>query len=217
MKDPYAVLGLTRESDPEEIRAKYNELHDLYGEQRFKSGEEGNEGARKLQELEEAWALIQSDLERDTVSASFNGDYGKVDDLIRKGEYNEAQDILDSIQDRRGEWHYMQAIVFYKREWLTDAKTQLEMAVRDDPNNTKYRSSLDKLNLAMGNQNARPNNGSFNNGNNGQYNNGPYNNGQYGDNGGQPQQQPADMANCLSSCCCAYCLTDCLCNAMRCC
>lgn len=212
MKDPYAVLGLTKDSGSEEIKAKYQELHDLYSEQRFKSGEEGNEGARKLQELEEAWTLIKSDMDRDTISAAFSGDYGKIDDLIRQGMYNEAQDMLDAIQDRNGEWHYMQAIVFYKREWLSDAKNQLEMALREDPGNSKYRSSLDKLNLAMG----APQNNRNTQQNQGPYNNGQYNGGQYGDNGA-PQQQPADMANCLSSCCCAYCLTDCLCNAMRCC
>lgn len=221
MKDPYKVLGLDKSADPETIRAKYQELHDLYGEQRFRSGEEGNEGARKLQELEEAWALISSDLSRDNVSGGSVVDFGTVDELIRQGKYDEAQDMLDCIQNRNGEWHYMQAIIFYKREWLTDSKTQLEMALREDPNNAKYRASLDKLNLAMGggqrtaqnpnqsqngqtNQNTNPNNYG-----------GQYNGGGYYDYGGGGQQQ--DMANCLSTCCCAYCLTDCLCNAMRCC
>ena len=55
MKDPYAVLGLTQDAAPELIKQKYAELRALYGEQRFLAGEEGNEGARKLQELEEAW------------------------------------------------------------------------------------------------------------------------------------------------------------------
>ena len=213
MKDPYAVLGLDKDTDPEVLKAKYKELHDLYGEQRFKSGEEGNEGARKLQELEEAWVVISSNIEHEKKTNEFSGDYSQIDALIRQGKYNEAQDMLDGIADRGGEWHYMQAIVFYKREWLTESKTQLEMALREDPNNAKYRASLDKLNLSMG--------GDFTNTNQQQapYNNGGYYNQQppYNNNNGYPQQQPDDMANCLSSCCCAYCLTDCLCNAMRCC
>ena len=143
MKDPYVVLGLDKNSSPELLKARYKELRDLYGEQRFKSGEEGNEGARKLQELEEAWVLVSANLERADSASSFGGDYGQIDSLIRDGKYNEAQDMLDSISERKGEWHYMQAIVFYKREWLTEAKTQLEMALQDDPNNAKYRSSLD--------------------------------------------------------------------------
>lgn len=212
MKDPYAIFGLDKNADPEVLKAKYNELHDLYSEQRFKSGEEGNEGARKLQELEEAWVVISANLERDQKTSEFNGDYSRIDSLIRQGKYNEAQDMLDAIADRRGEWHYMQAIVFYKREWLTEAKTQLEMALREDPNNTKYRSSLDKLNLSMGGDFGGPQQQQpYNNNSGGYYNQQPNNN------NGYPQQQPDDMANCLSSCCCAYCLTDCLCNAMRCC
>lgn len=216
MKDPYAVLGLDSSADPELLKSKYEELHALYGEQRFKSGEEGNEGARKLQELEEAWVIISANLERDKQTTAFGGDYSQIDALIRQGKYNEAQDMLDSIQDRKGEWHYMQAIVFYKREWLTEAKTQLEMALRDEPNNTKYKESLNKLNLTLGGDFTaqQPQQPNYQNGNGG-YNGQPYNDQNNG--GYPPQQQPADMANCLSSCCCAYCLTDCLCSAMRCC
>lgn len=215
MKDPYKVLGLDKNADPETLKAKYQELRDIYGEQRFRSGAEGNEGARKLQELEEAWALISSDLQHDTISNNqSSNNLSQVDELIRQGKYDEAQDMLDSIQNRNGEWHYMQSIIFYKREWLTDSKTQLEMALREDPGNAKYRASLDKLNLAMGGQSQSYQQTQSQNQTNssGQYNNNqpPYND--YG--GGQ---QPQDMSNCLSSCCLAYCLTDCLCNMMRCC
>ncbi len=205
MKDPYAVLGIDRLAGAEALKAKYLELRAVYGEQRFKAGEEGNEGARKLQELEEAWVIISADIEKENMATAFGGDYGQIDGLIRQGKYNEAQDLLDSISDRNGEWHYMQAIVFYKREWLTEAKTQLEIAVREDPSNQKYRSSLDKLKMAMSNpQTAQSANGQ---GMQGQM---PP---QYDQ--AQPPQQAENMSNCLSSCCCAYCLTDCLCNSMR--
>lgn len=211
MKNPYVVFGLDSSADYELVQARYKELRALYAEQRFKPGEEGNEGARKLQEVEEAWASINANA-RDSISASFDGDYGKIDELIRQGNYNEAQTMLDGIQNRTGEWHYMQAIVFYKREWLTDAKTQLEMALRDDPGNSKYRSSLDKLNLKMGGPQQQQHQA--------QTVSGSDTNRQYGNwNGGQsqvPGQQADDMANCLSTCCMAYCLTDCLCNLMRC-
>ena len=215
MKDPYSVLGMDKTATPEELKERYYALREQYGEQRFKSGEEGNEGARKLQELEEAWNRINATVEHDTVTASFNGDYGIIDELIRQGKYNEAQDMLDSIQDRNGEWHYMQSIVFYKREWLTESKAQLEMALREDPNNPKYKSSLEKLNMVIGgpqrpNQNANPNPNQQAQQNQGGYNGG-YNNQQ------PTYDNPQDMSNCLSTCCCAYCLTDCLCSAMRCC
>lgn len=200
MRDPYGVLGLDKSASAEQLKAKYEELRALYGEQRFKAGEEGNEGARKLQELEDAWHEISSDLE--TMDKTLDAtDFGAVDSLIRQGKYNEAQDILDSITDRKGEWHYMQAIVFYKREWLTEAKTQLEMALQDDPGNHKYRSSLDKLNMTLANPDR----------------NGAPPPPQQQPIEQSPQQQADNMSNCLSSCCCAYCLTDCLCTTLRCC
>lgn len=200
MKDPYAVLGLTRDAAPELLKQKYAELRALYGEQRFLAGEEGNEGARKLQELEEAWLEISERIELAAKTSSVDP-YEQIDLLIRDGKYNDAQNMLDSISERRGEWHYLQAIVFYKREWLTEAKKQLEMAIEDEPNNAKFRSSLDKLNMTIANpkqqaqQDAATNNVSSE---------------------PTPMQQADSMSNCLSSCCCAYCLTDCLCSALRC-
>lgn len=209
MKDPYKVLGVDSSASFDEMKEKYDKLHAEYSEQMFAAGEVGNEGARKLQELDEAWESISASRAADSVSApDGKDDYKRIDEFIRDGKYNEAQDVLDSVQDRGGEWHYMQAIVFYKREWLGDAKTQLEMALRCEPNNAKYRSSLDKLNMAMGiggqeKQNNPPPRAA-------QPQNTTYDDGQ--------QSTPAnDMSNCLSTACCAYCLTDCLCNSMRCC
>ena len=212
MKDPYSVLGLPRDTDKDLLKSRYDELHALYSEQRFKAGEAGNEGARKLQELEEAWVLISSDMDKTDKSEAFGNDYGRVDALIREGKYNEAQDILDSITERKGEWHYMQAIVFYKREWLTEAKTQLEMAIQDDPANEKYRNSLEKLKLSMSGGATATVNAEHTQKQNQQ--SAPYT-GSYNDGDLPPQQN--DMSNCLSTCCCAYCLTDCLCSTLRCC
>ena len=204
VKEPYKVLGLSEDSSFEELKARYEELKKQYGEQRFLAGEEGNEGARKLMELEEAWTAIQTDIERRTAKERFGGDYGHIDELVKQGKYDEAQSMLDSVSDRTAEWHYFQALVFYKRDWLTESKQQLEMAVEMDPRNTKYKTALDKMNMVIGN----PNTNAQNLGNNQQ---------------SQQQQQPygdpnaAMGMNCLSNCCLAYCLTDCCCNLMQCC
>ena len=63
MRDPYEVLGMSRNSDPDALRARYEELKAKYGEQRFEDGERGNEGARLLSELESSWALVSRDIE----------------------------------------------------------------------------------------------------------------------------------------------------------
>jgi molecular chaperone DnaJ len=204
VKEPYSVLGLTPETPEEELKARYEELKAVYGEQRFKSGAEGNEGARKLSELESAWALISADFEKKQARETFgDGDYGYIDDLIKKGEYDDAQSRLDAITDRSAQWHYLQSIIFYKREWLSDSRKQLALAVEMEPRNTKYKESLDKLDLVMGNPQADPNT--------------------IGADPNQPppvqQQQDGQICggNMLSNCCLAYCLTDCCCSMTRCC
>lgn len=204
MKDPYSVLGLPAETPEEELRARYEALKAEYGEQRFKSGAEGNEGARKLSELESAWAMISADFDKKEAQATFgDGDYGAIDDMIKKGNYDDAQARLDAITDRTAEWHYLQSIIYYKREWLSDSRKQLALAVEKEPRNEKYKSALEKLDLVIGNPQTDPQT--------------------LGTDPAQmpPMNQNPDGQMCggnmLSNCCLAYCLTDCCCSMTRCC
>ncbi|MDE7395652.1 MAG: tetratricopeptide repeat protein [Clostridiales bacterium] len=202
MKDPYSVLGLTPDASEEELKEEYEALKAEYGEQRFKSGEEGNEGAKKLSELEAAWSQISADLQKKEAKEKFgDGDYGEIDDLIKKGSYDEAQARLDAITDRNAQWHYLQSIVYYKREWLSDSRAQLATAVEMDPTNEKYKTALEKLDMVIGNPNADARTL-----------------------GADPNMPPPDMqngqlcgGNALSNCCLAYCVTDCCCQMTRCC
>ena len=199
MKNPYSVLGVSPDAGEEELRARYEALKAEYGEQRFKPGEEGNEGARKLSELEAAWAQISADLSKQEAKEKFgDGDYGEIDDLIKKGNYNDAQARLDAIADRSAQWHYMQSIIYYKREWLSDSREQLAKAVEMDPTNEKYKTALQKLDMVIGNPHTDA-----------------------GTLGADPtpdnQNGQLCGGNALSNCCLAYCLTDCCCQMTRCC
>ena len=201
MKDPYSVLGLSPDASEEELKARYEALKAEYGEQRFKSGEEGNEGAKKLSELEAAWAQISADLQKRTSKEQYgDGDYGYIDDLIKKGDYNDAQARLDAITDRTAQWHYLQSIIYYKREWLSDSREQLSKAVEMDPTNEKYKTALNKLDMVIGNPQTDAHTLGV-------------------DPSSAPDGQNGQLCggNTLSNCCLAYCLTDCCCQMTRCC
>ena len=209
MRDPYDVLGMSRDSSPDALRARYEELKARYSEQRFEDGEPGNEGARLLSELESCWAEIQQDLKGG--SKTIAGDYANVESYIRSGDYDSAQSELDAIPTRDGKWHYYQSIVFYKREWLSESRAQLVLAVQMEPDNEKYKESLRKLDLVMGNAHADPNSM-------GRGQQGPYDQGydqsyrqQYTEDNSQAQQAGNVCANCV----CAYCMTELCCAMMR--
>lgn len=126
MKNPYEILGLNESCSFEELKARYEQLKNEYSEGRFRPGEEGNEAARKLTELEQAWQDISA---RQTVAEAVDGsggnDFAYVDKLIKEQRYDEAQAALDSMTVREGEWHYFQSIIYYKREWLSECKKRL--------------------------------------------------------------------------------------------
>ena len=213
MKDPYEVLGLTKDSDPDQLRARYEALKARYGEQRYQDGEIGNEGARLLNELESSWKIIESDIKKREASKKFGGDYGRLDNLIRAGSYDEAQDVLDSVADRDAKWHYYQSIIFYKREWLSESRAQLVIALQLDPNNQKYKESLRKLDLVMGNAGVKAEDM-------GRTQYGPYTDGsQYtiDDQYTTTTQTTTGTGagNACANCMCAYCMTELCCSLMR--
>lgn len=146
MKDLYEIFGLTSDCTDEELAAKYSELKAKYGEERFAEGEKGNEAARKLTELETAYQEILSLRQEQSFSAqSDSGLYKEVEEAIKSGNLSAAQDKLDSFNERGAEWHYLQSVLFYKKNWLNESKKQLEIAMQMDPNNKKYKTSYDKL------------------------------------------------------------------------
>ena len=113
--DNYKVLGLDENCSDEELEAKYKELKAAYSEGRFQEGEAGNEAARKLTELETAYADIIADRKERSFSTGSSAGY------------------------------YLQSVVFYKKKWSNESKKQLEIAMQMDPGNEKYKNSYDKL------------------------------------------------------------------------
>ena len=63
--------------------------------------------------------------------------------------FDEAQKLLDDISYRDAEWHYLQSIVYYNKNWFMECKNQLEIASSIEPENEKYKKALNNLNLKM--------------------------------------------------------------------
>ena len=154
----YEILGLTESATREEIEARYNELREKYQRDRFLPGDEGEEASEKLQQLEVAHRdiLIALDEAEQTSNFTEDTDYGKIQELIKEGKLDEAQKLLDERQSRDAEWHYIQSILFYKRNWFLESKKQLELACQMEPNNQRYKQSLDKLTKILASNTINP-------------------------------------------------------------
>ena len=146
MKEYYQLLGLPESATDEEIKNRYHELKEKYREERWQDGEAGNEASRMLTKLETAYSEIVAS--RKEKEKKEDGEMGleAIAALIRENKINEAQAKLDDCNERTAEWHYLQAVVFYKKNWTNDSKKQLEIAIQMDPDNAKYRSAYGKMN-----------------------------------------------------------------------
>ena len=162
----YEILGLTSSATKEEAAERYNTLRQQYLKDRFLPGEEGERAAEKLQELEVAYRdVLEAINERSTStysqgttsdSTAESNDYTEIQQLIADNKLDEAQAKLDNRVNRNAEWHYLQSILFYKRNWFLESKKQLEMACQMEPDNQRYKQSLDKLTKILASNTISP-------------------------------------------------------------
>lgn len=144
------LLGLNEGATEEEIKDAYSKLRAKYLEDRFKEGEEGNEAARMLTRLDTAYNEIMAELSEDAEKGGTS--FERVEELIRSGDIQEAQRVLDSFNERNARWHYLQSVVFYRKNWMNESKKQLEIAIQLEPDNEKYKQAYRKLSDRLSNK-----------------------------------------------------------------
>ena len=207
MKEYYELLGLDESATDEELAARYAELKAKYQEDRWLDGEAGNEAAKMLNKLEVAFTELKSARKEQEKNTEGVSAYEEVAALLKADKVDDAQRKLDEFNERSAEWHYLQAVVFYKKNWANDSKKQLEIAMRLDPDNKKYRDAYGKLNAKteFTQANANRKDGTEYNANGGDRN--------YSDHGepnyNEPQMGGSACSDCVS-CCYAYLCVDCL-------
>lgn len=146
MNEFYELLGLSENATDEEIVARYKELKEKYSEERWLDGEAGNEAAKMLTKLETAYREITAARKEQNKNTDGQSAYEEISELLKNDKISEAQARLDDFNERGAEWHYLQAVVFYKKNWTNDSKKQLEIAMQMDPDNVKYRNAYGKMN-----------------------------------------------------------------------
>ncbi len=148
--DPFVILGIDPDATQSQIEEAYNAKKEELKSHLFDDGEAGATAARELEILEDAYKrAIDSTHEQAEVTGEGESAYDAVKQALRDKNIDLAQAELDNISYRGANWHYMQSIVFYEKNWLGDSKKQLEIALQMDPTNEKYARSLANLKKKM--------------------------------------------------------------------
>jgi len=148
-KNSYLILGLDIGATREQVEAAYKELKEKYKALRFEEGEVGANASKMLGKIEAAYEDCLMDLQQRESETTYGSSYGEIEALIKDKKLDEAQELLDKLEARDAEWHYQQANIYYKKQWHSEAKTQLEIACDLDSSNQKYKDTLNRLNRVM--------------------------------------------------------------------
>lgn len=160
MKDPYEVLGVSRDATDEQVKAAYREKARKFHPDNFTDNPAAAEMAtEKMKEINEAYDTIikrrksggsgksgaSNNWGANNTTADSN--FNDVRQLIASGRLEEAQEILDGVppEQRDAEWYFLNGIVLYRRGWFDAAYTSMSAAVRMDPSNAEYRAALNRM------------------------------------------------------------------------
>ena len=124
--------------------------------------------------------------------------YEEISELLKADKLAEAQARLDDFNERSAEWHYLQAVVYYKKNWINESKKQLEIAIEMDPSNQKYRAAYGKMNARTEQAQQQQQQQTQN----------PYARG--GASYDEPEQMGGNVCSNCCSCCYTYLCIDCL-------
>ena len=138
------LFGLSEGATKEELTAAYENLRAKYLEERFMDGEVGNNAAAMLTRIETAYNDLMREMS-ESATTSEGGSYSRVEELLKSGNLTEAQRELDSFNERGAHWHYLQSVLFYRKNWISESKKQLEIAIQLEPDNQKYKETYRKL------------------------------------------------------------------------
>lgn len=153
MKDPYEVLGVSRNATQEEIKTAYRKLAKQYHPDRYVGNPLADLAAEKFKEINEAYDALFGNSTEYTGAAGTAGNanttgagsFAQVRNLINFNQLAEAEQILDASGNRTAEWFYLKGLIFIRRGWHDQGMNFLRQAVNMDPSNAEYRRTLATL------------------------------------------------------------------------
>lgn len=201
MKDPYSILGVSKNASDEEVKAAYKALVRKYHPDNYADDNPLKDLANeKMQEINEAYDEIMRMRENASNSSSSSsgsnsgsygsaGVYAEIRRVINSRKFGDAEKMLLEIPqaDRTAEWHYLASVLLMHRNRQNDAMRELEIACNMDPSNIEYQRAKEMFNNTARNYGSAYNNG------------------------GAPMRSSSDEAcNCCANLLCMDCLCECL-------
>lgn len=170
MNDPYKILGVSPTATDDEVKKAYRELARKYHPDKYAGTDLADLASEKMKEINAAYDQIQSmrSAKQQGTGGTYGGAYGgqqsaygqtygasdshreeyaAVRNLINRGELEEAEELLASIEpsERSAEWNFLMGCIAARRRYFADALRYFDAACAGDPYNMEYRMERDNL------------------------------------------------------------------------
>lgn len=166
MKDPYQVLGVSRDASEEEIKKAYRTLSRKYHPDANINNPNKEEAEEKFKEVQQAYQTIMNGNGTNTSSYGGYSSYGgfggfgsrqqTYDDpderyfraaanYIRAGSFREALHVLEQVENKNGKWFYYSAVSHSGLGNQAQALEHIRRAMELEPGNMEYRQAYEQL------------------------------------------------------------------------
>ena len=162
MKNPYEVLGVSRNATDEEIKKAYRELARKYHPDNYGDNPLSDLAEEKMQEINEAYDAIMNTRKGKSTDggeySSTQSAFPEIRNLIKQSRLEEAQELLDGVPpgSRNAEWYFLNGTVLYRRGWFDQAYTSFATASRMEPSNPEYLNAVNNAQRQVNRQQHNP-------------------------------------------------------------
>lgn len=156
--NPYKILGVPDGASEEECAAAYKKLAKKYHPDLNPNDESA---AKKMAEINAAFDQIKSGKAntqnqyryssyRNSSSNTSNPNYFiSVSQFIRSGQYAQALNLLNQIEDRNAQWYYLSALANMGTGNQNIALAHIQQACAMEPNNFTYSTAYSSIRSGM--------------------------------------------------------------------
>ena len=154
MNDPYSILGISSGATDDEVKKAYRELARKYHPDNYHDNPLADLAQEKMKEINEAYNDVLrmrgsgGNSRRSggyTSSSGSSPESTKVRAAINSGDLKLAEDLLKAFPSRNAEWYFLMGSLYYRKNWIEDALSHFQAAVRMEPGNNEYREALARM------------------------------------------------------------------------
>lgn len=157
MTDPYEILNIPSTATDEEVKKAYRELARKYHPDNYHDNPLADLAQEKMKEINAAYDEIQRRRSGSSGGGYARQSYGgyqyrqstagspalqQVRMAINRNDLGMAEQLLERMDDRNGEWNFLMGTICYRRGWVDEARRYYQTACQMDPGSAEFRQAL---------------------------------------------------------------------------